>query len=121
MACKLVCKGGKDVLELPSVEVISGTEEASTEESLVGDCFRERLGYGRFPGAGQSVEPKYILVPRVCSPVHDVLEDGLSSSRKTFIVMASLVSGIAHRLQLLQNFEVCSFLWEARVISTDYM
>ena len=38
-ACKLICKGGKDVLELPPVEVIAGTEEASTEESHIGDRF----------------------------------------------------------------------------------
>ena len=48
---ELVCKGGEDVLELPSVEVIAGTEEAGPKESIVCDCFRERLGYCRFPGA----------------------------------------------------------------------
>ena len=36
-ARKLVCKGGKDVSEFCSVEVISGTEEAGTEESIFGD------------------------------------------------------------------------------------
>ena len=97
-ACELVCKGGKDVLELPSVEVISGTEEASTEESLVGDCFRERLGYGRFPGARQSIQPKYILALRVPCPVCDVLEDRLSSPRKASIMMTSQVPGITYRL-----------------------
>ena len=54
-ACELVCKGGKDVFELPSVEVITGTEKAGTEDSFVGECFRERLGYCRFPSACQSV------------------------------------------------------------------
>ena len=54
-ACELVCKGGKDILELPSVEVITGTEKAGAEDSFVGDCFRERLGYCRFPSACQSV------------------------------------------------------------------
>ena len=97
-ACELVCKGGKDIFEHPSVEVIARTEKAGTEDPLGGDCFRERLGYCRFPGARQSVEPKYILVPRVCSPMHDVVEDGLSSPGKTLVVMTSLVSGITHRL-----------------------
>ena len=50
-ACELVCKGGKDILEHPSVEVIAGTEKAGTEDPLAGGCFRERLGYCRFPGA----------------------------------------------------------------------
>ena len=36
-ACKLVCKGGEDVLELSSVEVISGTEKASPKGSLTGN------------------------------------------------------------------------------------
>ena len=53
--CELVCEGRKDILELPSVEVITGTEKAGTENSLVGDCFRKRLGYCRFPSACQSV------------------------------------------------------------------
>ena len=35
MACKLVCKGGKDILELLLVEVISGAEKACTKESLI--------------------------------------------------------------------------------------
>ena len=38
MTCKLVCKGGKDVLEFLSVKVIPGTEEAGTKESLFGNC-----------------------------------------------------------------------------------
>ena len=38
MACKLVCKGGKDVLEFPSVKVVPGTEKASTKELLIGNC-----------------------------------------------------------------------------------
>jgi hypothetical protein len=50
-ACKLICKGGKDVSELPSVEVISGTEKTGTEGSMAGNCVRERLSYRRFPGA----------------------------------------------------------------------
>jgi hypothetical protein len=36
-ACELVGKGGKDVFEFPSVEVIPGTEEAGAEESIVGN------------------------------------------------------------------------------------
>ena len=36
-ACKLVCKGGKDVLELPPVEIVPGTEKASTEGSFTGN------------------------------------------------------------------------------------
>jgi hypothetical protein len=36
--CKLVCKGGKDFFEFLSVKVIPGTEEASTKESLFGNC-----------------------------------------------------------------------------------
>ena len=38
-ACKLVCKGGKDVFELPSVEVLPGAEKAGTKESLIGNSF----------------------------------------------------------------------------------
>ena len=41
MACKLVCKCGEDVPELPSVKVVSGTEEASTKESIIENQFRE--------------------------------------------------------------------------------
>ena len=37
MACKLVCKCGEDILELPSVKVVSGTEEAGTKESIIDD------------------------------------------------------------------------------------
>ena len=39
MTCKLVCKGGEDVLEFLSVKIIPGTEEAGTKESLSGNCF----------------------------------------------------------------------------------
>ena len=39
MTCELVCESRKDVFELPSVEVITGTEKASAEESIVGECF----------------------------------------------------------------------------------
>ena len=67
-ACKLICKGGKYVLEFSSFEVIPGTEETGTEESAVGSRFRERLSYRRFPGARQSVQPKDILVLGVLSP-----------------------------------------------------
>ena len=35
MICKLVGKGGEDVFEFPPVEVISGTEEAGTQEPLI--------------------------------------------------------------------------------------
>jgi hypothetical protein len=41
VTCELVCKGGEDVFELPSVEIIPRTEEAGTEESLVENSFRE--------------------------------------------------------------------------------
>ena len=37
--CKLVGEGGKYVLELPPVEVIAGTEKASTEGPLIGNNF----------------------------------------------------------------------------------
>ena len=40
ITCKLVCKGGKDIFEFLLVEVFSGTEEASTKESLFGNCLR---------------------------------------------------------------------------------
>ena len=50
-ACKLVCKGGEDIFELLPVEVIPGAEEASTKNSFLGGCFRERLSYCRFSGA----------------------------------------------------------------------
>jgi hypothetical protein len=36
-ACKLICKGGKDVFELLSFEVISGTEKAGAKETVFGD------------------------------------------------------------------------------------
>ena len=39
MTCKLVCKCGEDVLELPSVKVVSGTEEAGTKESIIDNHF----------------------------------------------------------------------------------
>ena len=39
--CKLVGKGGKDVLEFPPVKVIPGTEEASAKETFFGNCFSE--------------------------------------------------------------------------------
>ena len=39
MMYKLVCKGGKDMLEFLSIKVIPGTEEASTKKSLFGNCF----------------------------------------------------------------------------------
>jgi hypothetical protein len=61
-------QGWKDVFELSSVEVISGTEEAGTEGSISGNRFRERLSDCRFPGARQSVQPKHVLVPRVLRP-----------------------------------------------------
>ena len=35
--CELVCESRKNPFELPSVEVIPGTEKASTEESDVGE------------------------------------------------------------------------------------
>ena len=73
--CELVRKGGKDLFELSSFEVISGTEEAGTKESISGNRFREGLGYRRFPGACQSVQPKHVLVLGVPRPEHDVLED----------------------------------------------
>ena len=38
-ASELVCKGGKDVLELFSVKIIPGTEEAGTKEPLTGKHF----------------------------------------------------------------------------------
>ena len=38
MACKLVCKGGEDIVEFLSVKIIPGTEEAGTKESLFGNC-----------------------------------------------------------------------------------
>jgi len=41
MTCKLVCKGGEDMLEFLPVKVIPGTEEAGTKESLFGNCLRE--------------------------------------------------------------------------------
>ena len=41
VACKLVCKGGKDVFEFLSVKLIPRTEEAGTKESLFSHCFRE--------------------------------------------------------------------------------
>ena len=41
ITCKLICKGGKDVFELPSVEVIPGTEEAGTKKSIIGNQVRE--------------------------------------------------------------------------------
>ena len=44
-ACKLVRKGGEDVLEFSSVEVIPRTEEACAEEPIARNCFRERLSY----------------------------------------------------------------------------
>ena len=37
--CKLVCKSGKDVFELLSVRVISGTEKASTKDPLLCNHF----------------------------------------------------------------------------------
>ena len=39
MMSKLVCKGGEDVFEFPSVKVIPGAEEAGTKQSLFGNCF----------------------------------------------------------------------------------
>jgi len=39
--CKLVGKGGKDVLEFPPVKVVPGTEEAGTKETCFGNCFSE--------------------------------------------------------------------------------
>ena len=38
VACELVGKSRKDPFELSAVEVIPGTEEASAEGSIVGEC-----------------------------------------------------------------------------------
>ena len=68
-ACELVCKGGENVFEFPSIKVIPGTEEAGAEESIGGNRFRERLSDCRFPGTRQSVQPKYVLIPGVLRPL----------------------------------------------------
>jgi hypothetical protein len=39
VACKLMCKGWKDVFEFSSVEVIPGAEEAGTEGSISSNHF----------------------------------------------------------------------------------
>ena len=39
VTCKLVCDGGEDIFEFPSVKVVSGTEEAGTKDSLSGNHF----------------------------------------------------------------------------------
>ena len=39
--CELTCKGGEDIFEFSSIKVIPGTEEASAEESIAGNHFRE--------------------------------------------------------------------------------
>ena len=39
MTCELVCKSRKDIFEFPPVEVVSRTEEAGAEESIIGERF----------------------------------------------------------------------------------
>ena len=39
--CELIRKGGKDIFEFSSFEVIPGTEEAGTKKSISGNRFRE--------------------------------------------------------------------------------
>ena len=39
VTCKLISKGGEDVLELSSFNVIPGTEEAGTKEPIIGNGF----------------------------------------------------------------------------------
>ena len=109
-ACKLVCEGGENVLEFPPVEVISGAEEAGTEDASLGDHTRERLSDGRLPCSCQPVEPEYVSVLWIFGPSHDPIEDGFSSAAKAGVMMASLVSCIAYRFQLPKQLEVCGFL-----------
>ena len=39
MICKLVCKGGKDILEFFSFKIIPRTEKAGTKKALLSNCF----------------------------------------------------------------------------------
>ena len=109
-ACELVRERGEDVLEFLPVEVIPGTEEASTEDSSLGGHFREGLGDGRLSCSCQPVEPEYVSVLWIFGPSHDPIEDGFSSAAKAGVMMASLVSCIAYRFQLPKQLEVCGFL-----------
>ena len=57
-----------------------------------------------------STEPEDRLFLRVLSPAHDISENRLPSSAETPFVVFSLVSGVAHRIQFVQGFEVRGFL-----------
>ena len=70
------------------------------------------MGDGGFTSSCQPIEPVHGLIPSVLSPVHDIGEDGLSSSTETPFVMFSPVSGVAHGDEFAQGFEVRGFLLE---------
>ena len=99
--CELVPEGGKDVFELLPVEVIPRAEETGTEDPSLCDHPGKCLGDGGFSCSCQSVKPEDVPVPGILSPSHYLIEDGLSSPGEAGIVVAGLVSGVVHRIQLL--------------------
>jgi len=78
-ACELIDKCGKDFLEFFPVEVVPRAE-ACTESSIVRNHFGERLRDGRLSRSRQTVEQKGVPILRIFGPLHNTIEDGLSSS-----------------------------------------
>ena len=99
-ACELVGEGREDVLELLPVEVIPRAEETGTEGPSLCGHPRKCLGNGGFSCSCQSVEPEDMPVLRISSPSHHLVENGLSSSGEALIMVAGLVSGVVHGIQL---------------------